>query len=279
MVDAQTGAGSKPWNRIADGGSISRGGVRGSREAYSNEGRGIDEYDAGDDEGVGGNGTERNGVFRRRMGPRGSERSSTGSWDKSATSQGFGWGAGASRIETQGKRSKTPEPCGSSPRGQSCRRDRREEREPVGGHFRFLVMLQEHDLDTSNPASGGCMRELCGVEIQIGGAGEFDVLQSENGDKSTGDVCSSSSGKKTRHRWLKNTYLHVRELEGGGAKPLGSCWERHGWRDGKRGVWRVGDDKYRPQRSNARYVKRGRGMQSGSARLPDGSKSEGDIYV
>lgn len=58
----QTGAGSKPWKRIVEGGSISRGGVRGSREAYSNEGNGIDEYE-GDEEGVGGNGTERDEVF------------------------------------------------------------------------------------------------------------------------------------------------------------------------------------------------------------------------
>lgn len=74
----QTGAGSKPWKRIVEGGLVSRGGVHGSREAYSIEGKGINEYD-GDDEGVGGNGTERKEVFRRRMGPRGSERLSIGS--------------------------------------------------------------------------------------------------------------------------------------------------------------------------------------------------------
>ena len=79
LINGQTGAGSKPLKRIADGGSISRGGVRGSREAYSKEGKETDEYDAGDEEGVGGNGTERNEVFRRRMGPRGSEGSSMGS--------------------------------------------------------------------------------------------------------------------------------------------------------------------------------------------------------
>lgn len=62
MVRDQTGAGSKPWKRIAEGGSISRGGVRGSREEYSNEGNGIDAYE-GDEEGVGGNGTERDEVF------------------------------------------------------------------------------------------------------------------------------------------------------------------------------------------------------------------------
>ena len=72
MVNDQMGTGSKPWNRTADGGWISRGGVRGSREAYSNEGKGMDGYDAGDDEGVGGNGTERSEVFLRRMGPIGS---------------------------------------------------------------------------------------------------------------------------------------------------------------------------------------------------------------
>lgn len=79
MFNDHTGAGSKPWKRIADGGAISRGGVRGSREAYSNEGKGTDEYDTGDEEGVGGKGAERSEVFRRRMGPRGNERSSMGS--------------------------------------------------------------------------------------------------------------------------------------------------------------------------------------------------------
>jgi len=68
METVQRGAGSSPWNRIAVVGSISRGGVRGSREAYSDEGKGIGEWDAGDG-GVGRNGTERNEVFRRRMGP------------------------------------------------------------------------------------------------------------------------------------------------------------------------------------------------------------------
>lgn len=63
---------------MVEGGSMSRGGVRGSREAYSNEGKEIDGYE-GDEEGVGGNGTERSEVFRRRIGPRGSERSSMGS--------------------------------------------------------------------------------------------------------------------------------------------------------------------------------------------------------
>lgn len=62
MVTDQTGAGSKPWKRIVEGGSISRGGVRGSREAYPNEGNEIDEYE-GDEEGVRGNGTERDEVF------------------------------------------------------------------------------------------------------------------------------------------------------------------------------------------------------------------------
>jgi hypothetical protein len=78
VVSDQTGAGSKPWKRIARGGPDSRGGVRGSREAYFDEGKGTEECD-GDEEGVGGNGTERNEVFRRRIGPRGSERSSMGS--------------------------------------------------------------------------------------------------------------------------------------------------------------------------------------------------------
>lgn len=74
----QTGAGSNPWKRIAEGGSISRGGVRGSRETYPDGEKGIDEYE-GDDEGVRGNGTERDEAFRRRTGPRGRERSSMGS--------------------------------------------------------------------------------------------------------------------------------------------------------------------------------------------------------
>jgi len=78
MEIVQSGAGSSPWNWIADGGSISRDGVRGSREAYSDEGKGIGEWGA-EDRGVGGNGAERNEVFRRRIGPGGSERSSIGS--------------------------------------------------------------------------------------------------------------------------------------------------------------------------------------------------------
>lgn len=57
---------------------MSRGGVHGSREAYSVEGKGTDEYD-GEEEGVGGNGGERNDVFRRRIGPRDGERLSMGS--------------------------------------------------------------------------------------------------------------------------------------------------------------------------------------------------------
>lgn len=78
MTNDQTGSGSKPWKRTVEGDSISRGGVHGSREAYSIEGNETDEYE-GDEEGVGGNGTERNEVFRRRIGPRGSERWSMGS--------------------------------------------------------------------------------------------------------------------------------------------------------------------------------------------------------
>ena len=77
MFGNQTGAGSKPWKRIADGGSISRVGVRGSREAYSDEGKRRGECE-GDEEGVRGNGTDRNEDFLRRIGPRGG-RSSIGS--------------------------------------------------------------------------------------------------------------------------------------------------------------------------------------------------------
>lgn len=78
MVNDQTGAGSRPWKLIVEGGSISRGGVRGSREAYSNEGNGIGEYE-GEEEGVGGNGTERDEVLLWRIGPRDNERSLMGS--------------------------------------------------------------------------------------------------------------------------------------------------------------------------------------------------------
>jgi hypothetical protein len=204
MINGQTGAGSKPRKRIADDGPISRGGVRGSREAYSNEGKVTDEYVAGDEEGVGGNGTGRKEVFRRRTGPRGSGGPSMGSWDRSAMSQGFGCGAAASRIETQGKRSKTLDPCWLIPRGQSCRRGRREEREPVGGHLRFLLILQEHGLGTCSPVTNKCAPEGCGVETQTGCSLELGALESENGDKSTGAVYRSSSGKNFHH-WLKGT--------------------------------------------------------------------------
>lgn len=86
-------------------------------------------------------------------------------------------------METQGKRSKALDPCEFNPRGQSCRRGRREEREPTGRHLRFLVVVQVHDLDT------GC-------------TGGFGVLQSENGDKSTGVVfVRESLREEVRSLW------------------------------------------------------------------------------
>lgn len=104
---------------------------------------------------------------------------------------------GASRIETQGKRSNMFGPCELLPRRQSCRRGRREEREPVVEDLRFLVMVQEHDLVTCNPVGGECTLKRRSVKTRTECDGEFGVLQSENGDKSTGAACPWSSGENT----------------------------------------------------------------------------------
>lgn len=100
-------------------------------------------------------------------------------------------------------------------------------------HLRFLVTLQEHDLDTCNPTNCECTPERCDVETQTGCDGEFSVLQSAYGDKSTDVVCSPSSGENTPSLVETHTHLCVRKLEGGGARSLGCYWERHGWREGK----------------------------------------------
>ena len=63
-------------------------------------------------------------------------------------------------------------------------------------HLRFLLaLLQEHDLDSHDTMSGEYMWRR--IEILTECTGEFDVLQSENGDKSTGVVWSTRSAMDT----------------------------------------------------------------------------------